>query len=164
MLGLLSVLRISQMRKKNRKEWLMKDYLTGLVISATAIFAPAKALILITGLLIFSDLITGILAARKRGEKIKSAGLRRTVTKLFVYETAILLGFLVETYMLEGFLPISKIASGLISLVEMKSIFENLDVINGNPVFKALIEKLGSINDVKKEIPKSEEKKDGESL
>jgi hypothetical protein len=136
------------MKRKNR--YTMKDYITGLLLSTLAIFAPIKALLLVTGILIFSDLISGILSARKKGQKISSAGMRRTVTKVAVYNAAIMLGFLTETYMLDGFLPLSKIAAGLISVVEFKSILENLDTINGNPIFKTLIEKLGSINDNKK--------------
>lgn len=155
------------MWKKNKGEWEMKDYVVGLVISLTAVFAPIKELLVVCLVLIFVDLITGILSARKRGEKVNSAGLRRTVTKLLVYMTAICIGFLIEKYMLEGFIPVSKLASGLISVVEGKSIFENLDVINGHPVFKTLIQKLGSVNDVAKvETKKTTEKKkeDGESL
>jgi phage-related holin len=129
----------------------MKDFVVGLAVSTIAVFAPIKSVILVTGLLIFADLITGILAARKKKQPITSAGLRRTVTKIFVYNAAILLGFLAETYMLEGFIPISKIASGLIAVVEMASLLENLNIINGSPVFKALIQKLGSINDSDKE-------------
>jgi hypothetical protein len=158
------------MRKnKNKGKWTMKDWLVATLISTVAIFAPVKALIIVTGVLIFADLLTGMLAARKRGEKIKSAALRRTITKCFVYESAVLLGFLVENFMLDGFIPVSKIAAGLISIVEMKSILENLDAINGNPIFGALIKKLGSVNDIQETAQKTidetkEEKKDGESL
>lgn len=129
----------------------MKDYLIALGISVLAVFAPIKHVFLVTGILIFSDLITGILAARKRGEKVTSAGLRRTFTKLFVYNAAIALGFLVEVFMLEGFIPVSKITAGVISVVELTSILENLNAINGSPIFKQIIEKLGSTNDKKKE-------------
>ena len=135
----------------------MKDYVTGLILSVLAVFAPIKSVLLVTGLLIFSDLFSGILAARKRGETISSAGLRRSITKVCVYNAAILLGFLVETIMLDGFIPVSKIAAGLISVVEIKSILENLDTINGHPVFTTLINKLGSVNDLpKKEEPPQE--------
>jgi len=127
----------------------MKEYAIGLLLSTVAIFAPIKALLLVTGLLIFSDLVTGILAARKKKKKITSAGLRRTVTKIAIYNTAIILGFLTEKYILDGFLPLSKIAAGLISVVELKSVLENLDAVNGSSIFKTLIEKLGSINDEK---------------
>ena len=130
----------------------MKDYFISIFISIIAIFAPIKALLLVTGILIFSDLIAGIIAAKKKGEwttfsDLKSAALRRTITKICVYNAAIMLGFLTETYMIDGFLPMSKIAAGAVSLVEMKSILEKLDTINGSSIFKTLIERLGSVND-----------------
>lgn len=125
----------------------MKDYAIGLLISLAAVFAPIKAMLLVTGVLIFADLACGILAARKHKEPLSSAGLRRTVTKVAVYNVAVMVGFLAETYMLDGFIPMSKIAAGLIAVVETKSILENLDIINGKPIFRDLIKKLGSIND-----------------
>lgn len=134
----------------------MKDYLTGLLLSTLAVFAPIKAMVLTTLLLIAVDLITGLLAAKKRKEKLSSAGIRRTFTKFTIYMTGILVGFLAETYMLDGFIAISKIAAGLISIVEMKSILENLDTMNGSPLFKALINKLGSVNDVPKQLIKED--------
>ena len=60
----------------------MKDFITGLLVSTVAVFAPIKAVILVTGILIFADLFTGIMAARKKGEKITSAGLRRTTSPI----------------------------------------------------------------------------------
>ena len=147
--------RIFQMKNRNKMK-----HLSPFILSVVAVFAPIKALLLVTGILIFADLITGMIAAKKKGQAINSAGLRRTATKIFVYEAAIMLGYLVEHFMIADFLPVSKIAAGLISVVELKSILENLDVINGNPVFKTLIEKLGSVNDLKKVVEeKVEEKK-----
>lgn len=144
----------------------MKDYLIATAISIVASLAPAKELFAVALALIIIDLITGLLAARKKGEKIKSAGLRRTVSKFCIYMTAIAVGFWIESIMLKGFLPVSNIAAGLISLVEGKSIYENLDILNGQPLFKSLIKKLGSVNDMDQaaEQVQKEEKKDGESL
>lgn len=93
------------------------------------------------------DLVTGCIAAKKRGETLKSSGFRRTTTKLAVYLTAIIVGFLVEKYMLGDFLAVSKLVAGIISIVETKSLMENLDQINGSPLFKGLIKRLGSVND-----------------
>jgi hypothetical protein len=138
---------MSQIEQGNRKVLKMKDYVSGLLISTLAVFAPIKAVLLVTGVLIFADLITGILVARKKGQPITSAGLRRTVTKIAIYNTAIMVGFLAETYMLEGFIPVSKIASGLIGVVEMASLYENLNVLHGSNIFKSLIQRLGSVND-----------------
>lgn len=167
MLGLLSARMIFQMWKnRNKKECKMKDYLIATAISIVASLAPAKELFAVALALIIIDLITGLLAARKKGEKIKSAGLRRTVSKFCIYMTAIAVGFWIESIMLKGFLPVSNIAAGLISLVEGKSIYENLDILNGQPLFKSLIKKLGSVNDMDQaaEQVQKEEKKDGESL
>lgn len=130
-------------------------YLEILGASILAVFAPIKMVVVTMLVLVFVDLITGIIAAHKRGEKIQSAGLRRTTTKVTVYLVAICVGFLVEKYMLSDFISVSKIVSGLIGAVEVKSLLENLDSINGSPVFKAVIEKLGSINDkVKEDVKK----------
>lgn len=115
------------------------------VISLLAIFAPIHSLLLTTGVMIFADLFTGIIAAYKRGEKITSGGIRRTLTKMFVYEAALMLAFLAEHYM-SDILPFVKMASGMIALVELKSIYENLNSISGGELLKSLIDKLGSAN------------------
>ena len=124
----------------------MHKWLQALVLSCLAVFAPIKAMLLVTGVLIFADLFTGVWAAAKRGEKITSAGLRRTLTKACVYEAALCLGFLAEHYMLDGAIPVTKIVSGLVGLVELKSCYENLNVISGQDLLKTVIDKLGSEN------------------
>lgn len=125
------------------------DLLKHAGIAMLAVFAPIQMVIIVTGVLVFADLITGIVAAKKRKEKIDSAGLRRTVTKTAVYLTAICMGFLVEKYMIDEIMPISKIVAGIIGLVELKSLMENLNMIYGSDIFKDIIYKLGSHNDKK---------------
>jgi len=118
-----------------------------LAIVLLAILAPIKAMMLTVGVLIFTDLGTGIWAARKRQEPIKSAALRRTLSKIVIYQMAIITGFLIEHYLLQDSIPITKVVAGFIGLVEFKSILENSNVILGTDVFKLLIQKLGSKND-----------------
>lgn len=125
----------------------MKSWVYNIFISLLAVFAPIKPLILSVGVLIFADCLTGVWAAKKRGEKIKSAALRRTVSKMVIYQIALLTGFLVEIYMIESLLPISKLVAGAIGMVEFKSVLENSTVITGQDLFKSLIQKLGSKND-----------------
>jgi DNA integrity scanning protein DisA with diadenylate cyclase activity len=132
---------------------LLAKYIAPLFLSAIAVLAPIKAIMVVTGILIFADLITGILAANKRGEKINSAGIRRTISKIFIYQLAIIVGFLIEKYMLSDFLPISKVAAAAIASVEGFSIFENLNTIDGSNLFKKAINLLGSSNDaIKKDV------------
>lgn len=114
-----------------------------------AIFAPIKAIVITVFILILVDLIFGIYAAHKRGEAITSAGIRRTVTKIFVYEITILLGFLTQKYLLVDVIPIVNILASLIGVVELKSLLENGNDILGTNIFKSLINQLGSKNDDK---------------
>lgn len=125
-----------------------------LLLTLVSLFAPAKMLLLSVGILILVDLITGIWAALKRGERIKSAALRRTVSKMFIYQLAVISGFLVEHYMLDGFLPVSKIVASVIGMVELASVLENANTILGQNLFGALIKKLGSDNDLKEMVEK----------
>lgn len=124
----------------------MKSHLINALAILAGIFAPAKAMILTSTVLITVDLITGILAARKQSIPITSAGLRRTVTKLFVYEAAILLGFLTEQYLTGPGIPVSNIVASFIGLTELLSCMENLNIIGGNDLLKSIIDKLGSAN------------------
>lgn len=132
------------------------NFFSKLALTLLAILAPAKALIISVGFLILADLITGIWAALKRGEKIRSAAMRRTISKMVVYNLAVISGFLVETYMLEGFMPVSKIVASVIGLVELKSVLENANTILGQDLFKLVIAKLGSDNDALKQQIKDE--------
>lgn len=130
----------------------MKPLISSLWAALIGFFAPAGPLLISVGFLIFADFVTGIWAAYKKGEIItKSSGWRRTVTKMAVYNVAILSGFLLETYMLHELIPISKIVASVIGLVELKSILENSNVILGQDLFKTVISKLGSDNDKLKE-------------
>jgi phage-related holin len=122
------------------------NWIKAAAISIFAILAPIHSVMAVAGIMIVVDLITGVLAARKRGEIISSAALRRTVSKMLVYQSAIVTGFLCEHYLLSDTLPIVKLIAAAIGLVEMKSITENLNELNGAPIFKSLIESLGSKN------------------
>lgn len=125
----------------------MKEHAIKLALAVAVVLAPIKAAMAVAGVLIVADLITGIWAAYKRGEAITSAGLRRSITKMLVYQATIILAFLVEKYMLDGVLPITKIASSFIGITELKSVLENLNNASGGQLLKNLINKLGSDND-----------------
>jgi len=124
----------------------MKQQLLVLLTAIAAVFAPVQQVMLVTLIIMAVDLVLGIMASRKRGEPISSSGLRRTITKFFVYETSICIGFLVQQYMLSDLIPVVKIMSTFIGITELKSCLENLDEINGTPILKVIIEKLGSSN------------------
>ena len=123
------------------KEWLYKGLLVLL-----AVLAPITPLIISCIFLIVADLITGIIAAYKRKEKISSAEMGRSITKLVVYQLAIISAFVLEVYMLDNLIPVAKIVGGVIGMVELKSILENVSTIAGEDILKLVMNKLGSKN------------------
>lgn len=127
----------------------MKQYIINLLLSVVAVFAPAKAMILSSGALIMFDLITGIMASRKQGIPITSSGLRRTVSKMLVYEISIILAFITQKYLTGDSVPVANIAAGFVGITELVSCMENLNVLSGNNLLKVLLDKLGSVNQPK---------------
>jgi len=128
----------------------MKEYLYKGLLVLASILAPIQSILITCGVLIIADTVTGMMAAKKRGEKIQSAQMRRSVSKMVVYQIAIISGFLLEKYMLHDFIPVSKIVAGVIGMVEFTSILENVSVIAGKDIVKLVLEKLGSKNAEKK--------------
>jgi len=123
------------------------EILAKICVLILVIIAPIQAVMLTVGVLVLIDVVTGVWAAFKRSELIKSAALRRTVSKMIIYQIAIISGFLIQQYVLQNEVPITKVVAGFISLVELKSILENSNTILGHDIFKTLIKKLGSRND-----------------
>lgn len=123
-----------------------------LAIAATAILTPAVPIIVFTGILIFSDTITGIWAALKRGEKVTSKGLGRTVTKMCLYSLVIGLTFAFEHFFTAlQIIHMGQIASGYICLVELKSIYENVSSITGLDIWTHLLSKFESLRSAGKQ-------------
>lgn len=123
-------------------------YLKNLLLSIGVVLAPIKMSLLAVFILCVVDLVSGILAARKRGEVITSYGIRRTVLKLFIYESSIICAFLVEMYLTGPDLLILKLVTSLIGLAELKSVLENLNTLSEGSLLKAILDKL-SVVDVK---------------
>lgn len=94
------------------------------------VLAPIHSVLVAVGVLILLDMITGLLAARKRGERITSSNLKNTVTKGFLYQSSVIVAFLMEHFLLDG-IPVVKVVAGIIALTEGKSFFENVHAITG---------------------------------
>lgn len=124
----------------------MKHELQKIAVALLGIFAPVHGAVLACLALILLDLATGILAAAKTKQPITSAGLRRSITKLFVYEMAILISFVAQHYLLTDALPLLGIVTSYIGLTELLSVFENLNLLSGQNLLAVLIKKLNSVN------------------
>lgn len=122
------------------------NYLKALLISCWALLLPIHSIIYATTILIMVDTITGILAAKKRKEKIRSSKYRNVVSKAIIYNIALITAFIVEKYMQFDIVPVIKLTAAAIGSTEFLSIAENLNTINGKNIFQSLKSAIGSSN------------------
>lgn len=117
----------------------MNGYISNKMIyimgALSTFFAPIATVMLAVGILIMIDFIMGILAARKRGEKISSKKMSDTIIKMVVYQLLIITSHLTELYLVP-WLPILKITLSFIGVVEFLSIGENFTKITGKNFIK----------------------------
>lgn len=120
----------------------MKNYFLNnisLILTFLAVyFAPAYPIMIGIGFLVTMDFVTGILAAKKRGEIITSKKMRPTIMKGFGYMASILIAFVMQNIFLTD-MEVMKIVSGLIAMIELKSLDENLTSITGKSIFKQFL-------------------------
>jgi Bacteriophage holin family len=120
----------------------MKPILLKLALAALLVVAPIKVVLIAAMALTLIDLLSGLAAARHRGEPITSTGLKRTIVKILVYEFVILLGYLTEKYLVGDLLPVVKILTGYVGITELKSVLENVEEITGMDIIKLIINQL----------------------
>lgn len=106
-------------------------------------FAPVFPLILAIGFLVACDLLTGLIKAKKEGGwcNIKSRKMRATISKFIVYGVSVMVAHVMEKTFLPDF-PAMRVVSGLIALIELKSMDENIKEITGVSLFGKLLELL----------------------
>jgi uncharacterized membrane protein len=93
-------------------------------------FIPIKGFLLFVIAVTFADMVTGIKAAKKEGQKINSRGLYRTSEKIAVYFVGIMIfEGAKNTFSLP--VPITYMVAFLIATVELYSISENIKRITG---------------------------------
>lgn len=115
----------------------MKSLAIKIGLSIITILAPLQASILAIGFLIVADLIMGLIAAHKTGEKITSRRLKDTAVKMLVYNLLLVSGFVAQTYLIE-FIPFTKIVLSFLAIVEIYSLGESFQKITGLSFVKYL--------------------------
>lgn len=117
----------------------MKNYLFSFLVSLVAVFTPVVPTLLTVGALIMIDFFVGIWRAYRLKETITSRKMGNTISKMFLYQAMVLSIFLLETFILTDILPLTKIAAGLISIVEIKSIDESVEKVTGVGIWKRIV-------------------------
>ena len=102
----------------------------------TEMFMEIRPFIVFTLILVVADLITGILAAHKRGEIISSWGLRRTIVKFVLYGIAIVLSKGMEHVF--SVPQVVYVVAFYICLTEFYSNLENIGEVTGTNVITSV--------------------------
>jgi DNA integrity scanning protein DisA with diadenylate cyclase activity len=100
-------------------------------LALIAFISPIKWLIIGVGALILLDTLSGLYRAYKLKQEITSKRFGHIVSKLLLYNIAIISGYILQLMIGLEILPLAKIISVAIGLTELKSITENVNEITG---------------------------------
>lgn len=102
------------------------------IVFLFAFLAPLQATMLAVGFLLVVDFITGVWASIKvhGWRSINSARMSDSVTKIIIYNLAILVSYTTEKYLVTA-IPLTQIAVGFIAVVEIMSVYENVRKVTG---------------------------------
>ncbi len=138
----------------------IQKYIIQLLAVVSAFFLPITGILFLIGFAILVDTITGIWKAKKLKIKITSRGLSAIVSKLFLYEMAVILTYLIDYYILNDIilqffsvpLMLTKILSLVLVSIEAISISENYKAVKGIDIWSALKNLLQRSKEIKKDI------------
>ena len=108
------------------------------LFASLAVFLPIKELMLTIGFLVGADLVVGVWKAIKTGQRIRSRRMSDTVTKLLLYQLAIMSGFLIETFIISELIPVTKLIATVVAIIEFKSIIESIETVTGKDLWSKI--------------------------
>lgn len=143
----------------NLGEW-AKTHIHSVLVILMSFVAPIKPLILAVGMAIIADTVTGLIKANKLKQKVTSHRLSAIISKMLLYQGALITIFVLETFVLGEFVQmlssiqylLSKIVACILILVEARSVDENFQIITGFSIFDKGKELLARYKKIKKEL------------
>lgn len=150
---------------------IFKSNLTILFSVIITYLAPIQPLLFAVGLMIFLDTISGVIRSIKLQQTITSRKLSQIITKMLLYQGAIISLFLVEKLLLHEFIGLftsityflTKIGAVTLVFIEAKSINENVTQATGVDVwetFKLMLSRAKYIKDEMTALAATENKKE----
>lgn len=107
--------------------------------SLLGFFEPIYVVILWMLIFILADMVAGMYAALRSGDHLRSHEMQRTIIKLNMYVTSVILLHGLDSYMVTiTDCGLARIGATIICGIELYSIFENFYRATGNKVFKVL--------------------------
>jgi phage-related holin len=117
----------------------LKSVFVKLALLVIAYFTPIAEMVIVMLIFLLLDTISGIWASLKKGEKLESHKLRKTVYKIIWYTVAVMLSWMMEKTFSLTWSNLASLVCGFICFVELKSIFENVTSITNEPVFMKIL-------------------------
>lgn len=123
-------------------------------------FLPISGILFLIGFAIFVDTLTGIWKSKKLGVPITSRKLSAIVSKLFLYEVAVIGFYLIDKFILNDIiltffsvpLMLTKILSLVLCSIEVISISENYKAVKGIDIWSAFKNLLQRSKEIKQDI------------
>ena len=138
----------------------IKQYIIQLLAVIGSFFLPISGILFLIGFAIILDTITGVWRAKKLGIPITSRGLSAIISKLMLYEVAVIGFYLIDYYILNDIilkffsvpLMLTKILSLVLVSLETLSISENYKAVKGIDIWSAFKNLLQRSKEIKNDI------------
>jgi hypothetical protein len=131
-----------------------------LLAVVSTFFLPISGILFLIGFAIVVDTLTGIWKAKKLGIPITSRKLSAIISKLMLYEIAVILFYLIDRFILNDIiltffsvpLMLTKILSLVLVSIEVISISENYKAVKGIDLWQAMKLLFARARDIKQDI------------
>lgn len=138
----------------------IKKHFIQLLAVVGSFFFPINGILISIAFAVCVDTITGIWKAHKLSIPITSRGLSAIVSKLFLYEVAIILTFCIDKFILNDIilqffsvpLMMTKILSLVLFSIEAMSISENYKAVKGIDLWTSLRRLFARAKEIKHDI------------
>jgi hypothetical protein len=140
----------------------IQSELLTLISICFAFFLPISGILLMIGVLISIDTITGIWKAKKIGDKITSRKLSSIISKLALYEVTVIMFFLIDQFILNDIMltffsvpfMLTKVVALVLASIEVMSINESIKQVKGLDLWQSGKALFARAKEVKEDLNK----------
>ena len=138
----------------------IQKYIIQLLAVVGSFFLPISGILFLIGFAILVDTLTGIWKSKKLGVPITSRKLSAIISKLMLYEVAVILFYLIDRFILNDIilvffsipLMLTKILALVLVSIETLSISENIKAVKGIDLWQSMKLLFARARDIKQDI------------
>ena len=140
----------------------IQSKLLTLISICFAFFLPISGILIMIGVLISIDTITGIWKAKKIGDKITSRKLSAIISKLALYEVTVIMFFLIDKFILNDIIltffsvpfMLTKVVALVLSSIEVMSINESYKQVKQVDLWQSAKDLFARAKEIKEDLNK----------